>query len=176
MFRKKWLIALILAFLAGCASFGTMADREGTYGTGAPVIVQSFASPQVRPGDNWKVYLNASDPNGDMRDIVAVIEQTGVGSYSASYTRVKTENRKDFSGYIYLSTTGPSPIVLNWVNLKLILHVRDMAGHFSEPVVLPLSFSTRAMQSPPPEGLYKEQNLGPIMTQLRTLDGGSRER
>ena len=173
-FFQGWFVGAAFFLVAGCAAYGTMADREATYGTQGPVITDSFASSRLRPGDNWKVYLNASDANGDMRDIVAVIEQTGVGGYSASYTRIKAENRKEISGYIYLSTLVPNLNTLNWVNLKVIVQVRDMAGHFSKPVELPLSFSSRASQSPPPAGVYKEQDLGPIMTQLRTLDGGAR--
>jgi len=83
---------------------GAFRSAGKIYGRGVPVITQSFASNEIRPGETWKVYLNAHDPDGDMKQIVCVIEQPGVGVYPAAYTRIKADNRKELSGYIYLTT------------------------------------------------------------------------
>ncbi|KPK89516.1 MAG: hypothetical protein AMJ94_11895, partial [Deltaproteobacteria bacterium SM23_61] len=81
-------MALILP-AAGCAMMMDMQAREKTFGKAAPVITASFASPELSPGDTWKVYLKASDPDGDMESIVAVVDQTGLGSYPLSFTKLK---------------------------------------------------------------------------------------
>ena len=60
---------VMFALLAGCAAMEPIEVREKTYGTAPPVISQSFAPKEARPGDTWKVYLKAEDPNGDMRRI-----------------------------------------------------------------------------------------------------------
>jgi len=59
--RGTSLTALSVVLLAGCAVLGGMAEREKIYGKEAPIIKESFASKQVPMGENWRVYLNASD-------------------------------------------------------------------------------------------------------------------
>ncbi|MCX5907386.1 MAG: hypothetical protein NTY64_09420 [Deltaproteobacteria bacterium] len=73
-----------------------------------PVIHQSFAAKQIRLGDTWKIYLQASDPDGDMKTIVCTIDQAGAGTYPASYTSIPEDQRRELSGYIYknLSQSG----------------------------------------------------------------------
>jgi hypothetical protein len=143
---------------------------------GIPQIVQSFATKELRPGDVWKVYLKASDPEGKMKYITATISQPGVGSYPVSMTKIKEENEKELSGYVYLNT---DPIRLaRFFNLTLTLtvNIKDDKGKFSKPAVFPLSFVGKPAPEAPPEGIFKEQDLGPIMVTLRTDDGGRRRR
>jgi hypothetical protein len=102
-----------------------------------------------------------------MKYIVCAIQQPGAGVYSASYTRIKEENRKELSGYVYLNTINPGRL-LNFVNLTLTVQVQDKAGHFSQPAVYPLSLHARFTQEAPPPGVFKEEDLGPIMITLRS--------
>jgi hypothetical protein len=44
-----------------------------------PVITNSFACRQIRPGDTWKIYLLAEDPEGEMKAIVCTVDQPGAG-------------------------------------------------------------------------------------------------
>src|SRR5512136_2546031 len=103
---KKFLMGfLLLFFLTGCLAMEPIEVREKTFGSGVPVISQSFASPKISPGGTWKVYLTASDPDGDMKNIVCVIDQPGVGTYPVGITRIKKdEDRRELSGYVYLYT------------------------------------------------------------------------
>ncbi len=135
----------------------------------APIIQDSFASRQMSPFDAWKVYIHATDPDGDMRNIFAVIDQAGVGQYPLSITRIRSEHRKELSGYVYLTTFGPSTSLLNYVELNLTIWVQDRWGNFSRPVTFPLSLNTRYTQEPPPAGKFKEQDLGPIMIRLHPV-------
>jgi hypothetical protein len=169
--ERKFLAGfLLLFFLTGCLAMEPIEVREKAYGKGVPVISQSFASPKIRVGQTWKVYLTASESDGEMKNIVSVIDQPGVGTYPVSITRIKKEDRRELSGYVYLNT--PVGAGFDFVNLTLHVQIEDRAGHYSKPVSFPLNFSTRDQQEPPPQGLFKEKDLGPILTQLRTIMGG----
>jgi hypothetical protein len=166
---KKFLSGLLLLFfLTGCLAMEPIEVREKTFGKAAPMISQSFASPKIRGGQSWKVYLAASDPDGDMKNIVCVIDQPGVGTYPVAITRIKDEDRRELSGYVYLNT----PVDFDWIDLTLHVQIEDKAGHYSNPVSFPLTFSSRDRQEPPPQGLFKERNLGPILIQLHKILGG----
>ncbi|HSR12154.1 MAG TPA: hypothetical protein VLS90_11990 [Thermodesulfobacteriota bacterium] len=165
-----WLVITGLAamlFCSGCAS-SLFRDREAVYGKNPPKIIRSFASDKIRPGDTWKVYLVANDPDDDLDVIVSEIHQPGQGTYPVSYTQLKGEDRKDLSGFVYLNTMTPRGHT--WEenkNLTLTIHIRDKGGHQSLPLSFPLSFNSRYVQEPPPPGLFEGRNLGPIMIILR---------
>ena len=137
----------------------------------APVVTSHFASSDLRPGDTWKIYLRASDSDGDMRNVVAVVKQAGVGVSPVSFTRIREENRKELSGYVYLNTMGGSSYSsLTFYGLTLTLWVQDRAGNFSDPVEFPLTFGSRVeAQAVPPAGAYPEEDLGPVMVFLRSM-------
>ena len=164
---------VVLLLTAGCATMMSFEEREKTYGKEAPVLTGTFASKQVRPGETWKIYLEASDPGGDMHRIVAVVHQPGFGPYQASYTKIREGTGKELSGYIYLNTSGPyGSEWQNFISLSVTVQIQDRAGHFSEPVSFPLSIQSRHTQEPPPPDKFKEENLGPIMVVLRDPASG----
>jgi len=147
----------------------SMADDKEEKGRGTPVINESFASPSLGLGDTWKVYLNASDTDGDMKYIICTIDQPGVGPSPVSFTRIKRENRQQFSGYIYLYTGG-----IGWGNLSnltLTVQIQDRPGHFSAPVSFSLLFQQGMKQEDPPLNTFQEIDLGPIMIPLQSSRG-----
>jgi len=169
---------VILLLTMGCAAMMSLEEREKTYGKETSVITESYASKQLKPGDAWKVYLKASDPDGDMGSIVATVDLVGSGTHRASFTRIKDGNRKELSGYVSLNTWNPSGEAwLNNLTLTLTVQIKDRAGHLSKAVTFPLEFNSRYVQEPPPPGVFPEQNLGPIMITLRSFhdDQGSGE-
>jgi hypothetical protein len=169
MRTKLALIGMILAGIVGCAHMGGIEEKEKIYGKNPPVIEQSFASDQLRPGEQWKIYIRASDPDGDMETIIAVVDQVGIGSYPVSITRIKGETGKELSGYVFLNTRGYD--FLDNQKLSVSIQIRDKAGHSSQSVthsVVPLSGQT---QKSPPVGVFKETDLGPIMVVLRSTSG-----
>lgn len=168
MFKKLFAVAALFLLLTGCAGLGFFQDREEKYGKSIPVITQSFASQQMRPGDTWKIYIKASDPDGDMKNLYAEIFQPGMGSYPLSITRIKEVNGKDLSGFFYLNTGHEQS--LHFVNLILTVHIQDKAGHFVKPAVFPLAFNSAAVQQAPPAGVFQEKDLGPIMVTIRSAD------
>jgi len=167
--KKKIVVsAFVIFFITMGFAFIARAQVSGLV---VPVITQAFASKEVRPGVAWKVYLNVSDPNGEMKNIYAIVDQAGVGQYPVTTIRIKEEDRKELSGYIYLPGTSQWG-QLEFVNITLTVQVQDQNGAFSAPAVFPLKFSSRASQEEPPQGVFKEQEIGPIMIRLKTIDGG----
>ena len=135
-----------------------------------PVITRSFASEKIRLGDIWKVYLNASAPDGEMQAIVCTLEQPGVGVYPVGLTRIPAGARQNLSGYIYLSTVGAQG--LNYIRLALTIQIRDKNGNYSAPVSFSLTFDPRSRPEDPPAGIFQEYDLGPIMITLTSASGG----
>jgi len=165
MYKKMFSVVAMLFLTMGCAALAPLEVKEAKYGKSVPVITESFASPKLRPWDTWKVYLKASDPDGDMKNIYATIKQPGIGTYPVSITKIKEGDGKDLAGYIYLNTLGVQG--LNFVSLTLTVEIQDKAGHFSQPAVFPLSFSLGSQQKTPAPGIFPEKDLGPIMITLR---------
>jgi hypothetical protein len=170
--EKKWIVFMMLGlFLAGCASLGGFEQRQKTYGYAVPVITDSFASKQMSTLDNWKIYLNAEDPDGDMRYIVATISHPGMGGYPVTFIPIAKENGKKLSGYIYWNTMGSSGSGwLNYLDLTATVWIQDWAGHYSKPVTYTVSIRDRSKQEQPPAGTFKENDLGPINIQLYPQD------
>ncbi len=164
----RWeLISLFAAGVLGCAGAQSKNSWEEKLQGAAPIIWQTFASKQIRPGDDWKVYLIAQDPDGNMKNIVAVIDEPGVGTYPVSITKIQEENRKELSGYVFLNTNSPKD--LNFVDLTLTIQIQDQAGNTSRAIVFPLSINNQYRQDPPPPEVFQERNLGPILINLRSL-------
>ena len=170
--EKKWIVFMMLGlFLSGCASLGGIEQREKIYGKGVPIIKESFASKQMSTLDNWKIYVNAEDPDGDMRYIVATIAHPGGGGYPATFIPIARENEKELSGYIYWNSIGSLRSGwMDFLDLTMEVWIQDWAGHHSEPVRYTVSIRGPYRQEPPPAGKFKENNLGPIMIRLYPLD------
>ena len=162
------LVTLLLT--AGCATMMSFEEKEKIYGKEAPVITETYASKQINPGDTWKVYLKASDPDGDMESIVATVQMVGSGTHPVSFTRIMDGSRKELAGYVSLSTLNPSGDAwLNNMTLTLTVQIKDRAGHLGKAVIFPLEFNRRYVQEPPLPGVFPEQYLGPIMITLRSF-------
>jgi len=165
---NKKLLAIFLSLLSLVVGYAILKAAEDRRENRPPVITRSFASKEVKPRESWKIYLNASDPDGDMQTIFAVIEQPGLGKYPVSIIRIKEENQKELSGYIHLNTSVSDK--LDFLTLTLMVHIRDKAGNFSNPANFTFSFNSRSVREAPPQGIFKDQDLGPIMINLRAWD------
>ncbi len=170
MLRRCFAVGTFLFLITGCASMAPLEVKEQKYGKSIPMIAQSFASPMVKPGETWKVYLKASDPDGDLKALYATVFQYGMGPYPMSITKIKEGDGKDLSGYFYMNTGND--YALNFVNLIVTVQIQDKAGHFSTPVVFPLFFNAGSIQQAPPKGVFQEKELGPIMVNLQSSTGG----
>ena len=161
-----WVLAGYFLF-TGCAVFTTMQQREEKYGKEIPVIEQSFASPTVRSNDNWRIYLKAYDPDGDIKSVVAYF--SGLGGAGQLYSvSLPKGNGKELSGYVYWF---PGPDMGAYSEGLMTIQVEDMAGHFSKAVSFPMRIESSGEQQAPPRGVFEEKNLGPILITVKTNRG-----
>jgi hypothetical protein len=165
--KRNWLISLMI-FMGGMTGLFPGPAAFGASPT--PVILESFAAKEIDSRDTWKIYLKASDPAGKMKYIYAAIDQAGGMAYPISMTRIKSQNSKELSGYIYLNPARAQNSMY-YQTLVLTVHVGDGSGNFSNAAEFPLTFKPRAVQEPSPAGVFREEELGPIMIDLYSSAG-----
>ena len=144
----------------------------------APVILASFASQVVSPGDLWKIYLHARDEDGDMRHIAAVLYQAGVGYYTTEIVPLKGGDRTEFEGYLSLRFPADPTFFLDQFDMTIL--IRDRQDNRSKPVNLPLQVGNWLMEEAPEHWLTAaNKELGILMIDLvssrsynRSGDGG----
>jgi hypothetical protein len=120
-------------------------------GGSPPVITHWFAYEELHHGDTWNIYVEANDPDGDMRQFVGILDQVGYGGYSSSYVRIKKRHRGELRGYlVFFSSAGEGFFLAEWTQLSLTLFIRDKGGNASNKVVFPLVLSRGAKQGAPP--------------------------
>jgi hypothetical protein len=103
--------------------------------------------PKSYPGDTWKIYLKAEDPDGDMRTIKYSIRGSRHGF--RSYV-IKKRNRAGLLGYLDGFFSSPVTAVAEWTELTLTLYIRDKRGNTSDKVVFPLALTRGVKHGPPP--------------------------
>ena len=157
---KGKLLAAVFVFLCLAMGCATLESPKGE-GKATPVITQSFASKEVRLGETWKIYLNASDPNGEIIKISAIVDQPEQ-IYPESITKVSKENGKGFSGYLYLSTATLANAP-DGTSITLWVQIQDRAGNLSQPATFPLTLKSLATQEAPPQGVFREGDIGPVI-------------
>ncbi len=164
-------LAFVLGFLL-VGFLGMNDSLKNAYAVEGPIITGSFVQKELRPGDTLKVYLKASSADSRMKAIFVTVEQAGGGVYPVSITRIKGDQQKELSGYLYFSTITTVGHSSDFVPLKLIVQIQDNRGRLSEPVVFSVDFKPRVSAENPPAGIFAETELGPIMIRLHPILGG----
>jgi hypothetical protein len=149
---KKFFFVVILVFLS-------QATALGEYEAG-PVIMQYFASRQTKPGEPWKVYINAQSTDREMKAFILKVSLPGGAVCPLAQTEIKKISHHRLSGYL----TFPTKILdyLEPESLVLDMKIKDKAGRLSTSVSLPLVIDPKAQMENPPAGVFKEKNLGLI--------------
>ncbi|UCG11463.1 MAG: hypothetical protein JSU72_13045 [Deltaproteobacteria bacterium] len=174
--KKSVFIALVVSALfsglVSCQAY--RADSDQKKGE-APVIVDSFAVDAIRPGAVWRVYLHATDDDGDMNDITALVTQPGIGRYPTSITRLQDGDGREVTGYIFLRTPPDNGLLSDTLNLQVM--VGDGQGNRSSPVEFRLSFRLESLH-PTPERWAKsaDRALGAINVDIRSTREPPRRR
>lgn len=164
-FKMVWIFVIgIILFTLGCA---TLEEREARYGSNPPVIAATFAKDRIVSGDTWKIYVNASDADGDMERFVCSVLQDGRHPYPFDLIAIKPEQRKNLSGYLYLPTNPSKDL---WgVHIALSLYIVDKAGHKSNEETFDLRFASKASDKEVDRTLFDDRTLGPIMVDITKL-------
>ncbi len=138
--RNAGLFVLAGALFLSCAPLfvGTasgalfLPPREGPTGEKHTPTVEAVAGQnEIAEGHMYKVYLRASDPDGDLDKIHIVISQTGGEITNSMLTHKKTGM---LNGYIavWARLEGVDRQISN-VDAEMEIRVEDRAGNVSEP-------------------------------------------
>ena len=137
---KRALITIALSLMVwgfGCSKeFGTESQEVSP---DAPVIIDYHAAEVIRSGETLRVYLKAKDNDGDMRDIIVSLSQTGRGVTGTSSTSIEEKHSEEVAGYLALRT--PRDRNLRGDRFTVRVLVRDREGNRSETVEFPLRFA-----------------------------------
>jgi hypothetical protein len=136
---KRALMTLALSLIIwGCGTSTQYETETQVVNPDAPVIIDYYAAEVIRPGTTWRVYLHAKDTNGDMRDIVVRLLQTGAASAGTSTTRIEGKHSGEVAGYLALRTPRDTNLRRDRFTLRVL--VRDREGNRSETIEVPLGF------------------------------------
>lgn len=140
---RGYVLALVIALLVLGLHPDGRAQSKGT----PPVIQFAWAQERIRQGEDWRIYLSATDPEGDMSRIYCRIDQSGGQIYRQDITNVKKGMEGQLQGYLVLRTFSSQDFF--GVSLTLTVVIADRAGNESKPVTLPLAFNGEGVKFPP---------------------------
>ena len=135
--NKYLSVPFLLIFLLGCGELWKLVPYDPT---NDPVILDAYAPERIKPGTPWKIFIQAEDKDGNMKNIVASITPAGQSILFYSTTPLKEEEREVLTGYL-LVKTPPSPY-LQGKMFHVTVFVRDKAGRKSESAGFLLQFSS----------------------------------
>jgi hypothetical protein len=147
--RSLCFVSMIVSVFAGLCLEG----RAQTKGS-PPVINFSWAQEKIRQGEDWRIYLSATDPDGDMYRIFCRVEQTGGQNYRQDITNIKKGMEGQLTGYLVLRTQSIQD--LYQVSLSLTVIIADRAGNESNPLVFPLTINGERTKPPPADQVSPE--------------------
>ena len=155
MNRPKTLGFLLLLLIV-LVPLGMKSDAQGK--GRPPDIIFSWAQDKIRRGEDWRIYIVASDPDGDMHRIYCRIEQGGGQLYRMDISSVSRGMGGQLVGYLALRTFSSTD--LGGTSLTLTLIIEDREKNESRPVRFPLTINGEVRRSPPanliPPGIEKE--------------------
>ncbi len=160
MKRKRWIViftvGVMFLFWAGDKSSVSgflIPQREGPVGEKhRPVIRAIAAQNEIGIGHLWKIYIHATDPDGDIDQIYVYFAQPG-GSYT-SIPLVLRRPVKEINGAVLTWTTlAGSGFQMGAIYASAEIRVEDRAGNISEPKTIEFtldSFGPKDKFVPPP--------------------------
>ena len=136
MRRKLWRCGAALAaavfLLAGCAELAQNLYRpdEGPIGEKhAPVLDAVWAQREIGEGDLWKIYVRASDPDGDLDKVFVGFDQPGA-LWQPDFLILPKSQRKRMNGAVLFWTYVPHLNETIYAQARVM--VQDRAGNMSE--------------------------------------------
>ncbi|MBW1982388.1 MAG: hypothetical protein JRJ12_14325 [Deltaproteobacteria bacterium] len=134
--KRLVIVLLFTSLISGC-DLGVRENLKDLT-LHSPVLLDSWATQKVKPGQVWKVFLAGEDQDGDMRLIVSAIAPRNRQVLNYESTFLRGNNRKAFSGYLYAST--PASFSLNGERFVVSFFIRDASGRKSNPVSFWIDF------------------------------------
>lgn len=134
---KRYLITLgLVASILGCGELWELVPIDPGH---EPVILDSYAPQNVKPGTVWKILVEAEDKDGDMKKIVAAIAPGPQSFLTFSFVFIQEEEGEHLAGYIFVKTPRSSSLQGKMFHLSLF--VQDKEGRKSKSVGFLLHFT-----------------------------------
>lgn len=172
VFRASALaFAVILLAAGGASAFFSflLPPREGPTGEKhTPVIEAVAAQKEIRDGELWKIYIKATDPDGDLDRIQITFSQLG-GTYVPDLI-MQDKKSKDLNGALLvwarLNGSGGSSTIYGTAEIR----VEDRAGNLSKPQFLEFEVLSHGPPDTftPPAGFDAATHLGQAEFPLQT--------
>jgi hypothetical protein len=143
------ILSFMLVYAGLFMLYGTLSRAEAQ-SAGPPQFEDSFAVSSIWPGENWRIFVKGSDPDGDMTHIWVVVSQLGGNMWSNHIIRLKGNESKAFDGYITLPTPHFFPR-RGWEYVRVEMKIRDKTGVYSQPRVQELEIGSPTREYLPSE-------------------------
>ncbi len=153
MRRGIWLGLVLGLMVLGAASVCSA--------QGGPVLEKVWVSPETNHGQLLKIYVKASDPEGDMRWVYVSVgrgKQTTVGAP----TRIKKDSAKELNGYLFVDTKD---FRMQNVTGTVEVMIEDWKGNESETKSVPVKIVAKGAKVEKPPADFKDVAIGPVMAQ-----------
>ena len=165
------LVALLLWPVGSTVSgFELFRTKQGPVGEQHTPVVEAIAAQrEIGDGTLWRVYLRASDPDGDL-DKVQITFFSSPGMYAPEKLVLPTSQRKQTNGAILiwarLNGDGSTTDIYGEVEIR----VEDRAGNLSKPQKLKFTVQEFGMYDEfvPPAKFKRDVVLGQAQFPLET--------
>ncbi len=157
---------------AEIAAGAFLPPREGPTGEKHRPVVEAIAAQnEIREGHMYKIYVRASDPDGDLDKIHVSFSQTGGGPSAPDLLVVKKTAK--LNGYILVwARLEGTARQVSTVQADVEIRVEDRAGNMSEPKTLDFEVGdfNKKDRFSPPAGFNRRKKLGQAEFRLVTED------
>ena len=150
--RKGILLGLALVLMV----WGTATESNAQ---GGPVLEKIWCSPEVTSGSLVKIYVKATDPEGDMRWVV-VSAGKGDKPTGSVPIRLGKDMKKDLNGFVYYDTLrAPQKNVSGTAYIM----IEDQKGNESEVMKVAVKVVAQGAKAEKPPADFQEVAIGPVL-------------
>ncbi|MBW1974322.1 MAG: hypothetical protein JRI45_01960 [Deltaproteobacteria bacterium] len=124
---KRCCFLVFLVFIAGCVSYRTPPSLVAGKSTTPPELVDSFVPPAVWSGTRLPIFVEASDPDGDLAGFRVEVTQAGGNMFENYFVPLKRDGHLMVKGCISLDI----PNLIDPEYLTISIQAVDNSGHRS---------------------------------------------
>ena len=168
--NSKKRFCLICLLLGVSFLFYPQGWTQATPETKKPVITNAFAVQEIRErtcgqaryyGSNWKIYIEAEDPDGEIAKIVVMASRVGYGQLATNWIYLRPQYGNYLKGYLEWNTFDST----DRAEVTLEISIVDSTGNVSKEAVFRLTCESGDMDHSRPGCLLDPSGLPPPFDQ-----------